>query len=70
MAVLLAQVADVSAGRLEDPQPQQAEHGYQREIVRVGRLAGGSQHRLDLQVGESDRGRLGRDRGPADMLGR
>ena len=35
VAVLLAQVGDVRAGGLEDPQAQQAEHGHQREVARI-----------------------------------
>jgi hypothetical protein len=35
VAVLLAEVAYVGAGGFEDPQAEQAEHGYQREIVPV-----------------------------------
>jgi hypothetical protein len=36
VAVLLAQVGDVRAGGLEDPQAQQAEHGHQREVAWIG----------------------------------
>ena len=35
VAVFFAEVGDVGAGGLEDPQAQQAEHGRQREVVRV-----------------------------------
>ncbi len=35
MAVLLAEVGDVRAGGLEDPQAEQAEHGHQREVAWV-----------------------------------
>jgi hypothetical protein len=35
VAVLFAEVADIGAGGLEDPQAEQAEHGHQREVVRV-----------------------------------
>jgi hypothetical protein len=35
VTVFLAEVGDVCSGGLEDPQAQQAEHGYQREVVRV-----------------------------------
>jgi hypothetical protein len=52
----LAEVGDVRAGGLEDPQPQQAEHRHQREVIWVGRLAGRCQHRLELQVGEPSPG--------------
>ena len=41
--VFLAEVADVRASGLEDPQAQQAEHGHQGEVKRVGRLAGGGE---------------------------
>jgi hypothetical protein len=70
VAMLLAQVADVGAGGLEDPQPKQAEHRHQREVVRVRRLAGGGQHGLELQVGEPECRGLRRHSRPADMLSR
>jgi hypothetical protein len=35
VAVLFAEVGDVRSGGLEDPQAQEAEHGYQREIMPV-----------------------------------
>jgi hypothetical protein len=53
--VLLAEVGDVRAGGFEDPQAQQAEHGYEREIARVRRLPGGCEQGLELQVGEPER---------------
>jgi hypothetical protein len=53
VAVLLAEVGDVGAGGFEDPQTEQAEHGHQREVARVRRLAGGGEQRLELQVSES-----------------
>ena len=52
--MLFAEVADVGAGGFEDPQAEQAEHGHQREVVRVRRLAGGGEQRLELQVGEPE----------------
>ena len=52
VAVLFAQVADVGAGGFEDPQPQQAEHGHEREVARMRGLAGGGEQGLELQVGE------------------
>jgi hypothetical protein len=52
VAVLLAEVGDVRAGGLEDPQAQQTEHGHQREIVRVRRFSCCGEQRLELQVGE------------------
>jgi hypothetical protein len=36
MAVLLAEIGDIGAGRLEDPQPEQAEHRNQREVAPAG----------------------------------
>ena len=35
VAVFFAQVGDVRTGGLEDPQAEQPEHGYQREIARA-----------------------------------
>jgi hypothetical protein len=52
VAVLLAEVADVSAGGLEDPQAEQAQHGDQGEVVAVGGLAGGGEQGFELQVRE------------------
>jgi hypothetical protein len=70
VTVLLAQVADVGAGGLEDPQAQQPEHGDQRKVIPVRGLARGGQQGLELQVGEPERRRLRRHRRAADMLGR
>ena len=39
VAMFLAKVGDVGVGGFEDPQPQQAEHGDQREVEDVARLA-------------------------------
>jgi hypothetical protein len=55
MAVLLAQVTDAGVGSLEDPKAKQPEHGHQGEIVPVGRLPGGGEQGLELQVGETER---------------
>jgi hypothetical protein len=60
VTVLLAQVAYVGAGGLEDPQAQQPEHGYQREVMPIPGLTRSGQHGLELQVSESERGRLRR----------
>ena len=54
--MLLAEVADVRAGGLEDPQAQQPEHGHQGEAVLVGGLAGGGEQGLELQVREPEGG--------------
>jgi hypothetical protein len=40
VAMLLAEIADVRAGGLEDPQAQQPQHGDQGEVVPVNGLAG------------------------------
>ena len=50
VAVLLAEVGDVRPTGFEDPQPEQAEHGDQCEVVAVGREPGCGQQRLELQV--------------------
>jgi hypothetical protein len=70
VAVFFADIGDVRAGGLEYPQAQQPEHGHQREVARVRRLPGGGEQRLELQVGEPQRGRLGGYRGTAHVLGR
>jgi hypothetical protein len=56
VAVLLAEVADVCGGGLEDPQAQQAEHGHQREVAQVRRFACCGEESLELQVGEAQGG--------------
>jgi hypothetical protein len=56
VAVLLAEIGDVRAGGLEDPQAEQAEHGHQREVARVIRLPGCGEQGLELQVGEPQSG--------------
>jgi co-chaperonin GroES (HSP10) len=70
VSVFLAEVGDVGAGGFEDPQAEQAQQCDQGEVVRVGRLAGSGQHRLELQVGQPQGRRLGWHVGSADMLGR
>jgi len=50
VAVFVAEVGDVGAGGFEDPQPEQSEHRDQGEVVEVGRLAGGGEQRLKLQM--------------------
>ena len=56
MAVFLTEVADVRAAGLEDPQPEQAEHRDQREVVMVGLEPGRGEQCFELQVPESERG--------------
>jgi hypothetical protein len=70
VAVLLAEVGDVRAGGLEDPQAQQTEHGHQREIVRVRRFSCCGEQRLELQVGEPQVGDSAGTMGATDVLGR
>src|SRR3954447_25956648 len=53
VAVFTAEVVDVAAGGLEDPQPEQPEHGDQGEVVTVGRGPCGGEEDLELQVGQS-----------------
>jgi hypothetical protein len=60
VTVLLAQIADAGTGGFEDPQAQQPEHGYQRDVIPVRGLARSGQHGLELQMSESERGRLRR----------
>ena len=56
VAVLLAEVGDIRAGGLEDPQAQESEHGHQREVVWVRRLPGGGQQGFELKVGVPESG--------------
>jgi len=48
VAVLLPEVGDVRPAGLEDPQPEQAEHGDQGEVVEVRRRARCAQQGLEL----------------------
>ena len=43
VTVFYTQVANAGAGGFEDPQAQQPEHGYQREVISVRGLARGGQ---------------------------
>jgi hypothetical protein len=54
VAVFLAQIADGGAAGFEDPQPEQAQHGDQREIVRIVGQPGGGDQRLELQVPQAE----------------
>jgi hypothetical protein len=56
VAVFLSEVADVGAAGFEDPQPEQSEHGDQREVVRVGRLPGGGDQGFELEVAQPEGG--------------
>jgi hypothetical protein len=68
VAVLRAQVADAGPAGFEDPQFEQAEEGDQGEVVRVGRQPRGGDQGLELQMTEAEGRRLGRHRGPADVV--
>lgn len=68
--VFLAQVVDVCADGLEDPQPEKAEQAHKREVVRVARLPCGGEHGLELQVRQAERGRLRWNGRSSDVLGR
>ena len=49
--------------------PSRPEHGDQGEVVRVGRVAGGGEHGLELQMRQPQGGRLGGHGGAADVVG-
>jgi hypothetical protein len=70
MSVFFAEVAHVGTGCFEDPQSEQTQHCDQGEVEPVRGLARGGQHRLKLQVCQSECGRLGWDGWPADVLRR
>jgi hypothetical protein len=55
VTVFLANVTDVRAGRFEDPQAEQTEHGHQGEVIPVSGLAGCGEQGLELEVGEAER---------------
>src|SRR5437868_8251567 len=46
VTVLLAEIGDVRAGGLEDPQAEQPEHGHEREVAAFGGPAGGGEQGL------------------------
>jgi hypothetical protein len=48
VAVFLAKVRDVGASGLEDPQPEQAKHRDEGEVVDVRGLSGGREQCLEL----------------------
>ncbi len=52
LAMLFAEIDDVRAGGLEDPQAEQPEHRHQREIAPVGGLAGRGEQCPELRVGK------------------
>jgi len=54
VTMLFAQVGDVRASGLEDPQAEQPEHGHEGEVAGVRRLAGRGEQGLELQVGEPE----------------
>jgi hypothetical protein len=69
MAVFLAVAGNVGARGFEDPQAEEAEHRDEGEVVRAGRFASSGEHCFELQVRESQGGRLGRHRWLTDVLG-
>jgi hypothetical protein len=69
VAVFLTEVVDVGAGGFEDPQPEEAEHRDQGEVAIIDRVAGGSQDRFELQVGQTQGGGLVGDSWSADVVG-
>lgn len=68
MAVLFADVFDVAAGCLEDPQTEEPEHRDEREVASVSRVLGGGEQRLELQVGQAEGRGFGRHVRPADVF--
>ena len=60
VAVLLAEIVDVRADGLEDPQSEQTQQAHQREVEWVGRHPGGGQQRLELQMRQTEGRRLRR----------
>ncbi len=48
--VLLSEVADVRADRLEDPQSAWPQKAHERKVKGVGRLPRSGEHGLELQV--------------------
>jgi hypothetical protein len=58
--VLLAQIVDVGANRLEDPQAEESQQADEPEVERVGRFASGREHGFELQVRQPKGGRLWR----------
>ena len=48
MSKVLAEISDVRTAGFEDPQPEQAEHRDQREVVADGRQPRGRQQGLEL----------------------
>ncbi len=56
--MLLTQVINVGADRLEDPQPQESQQADERQVEGVGRLARSREHGFELQVRQPEGGRL------------
>ncbi len=70
MTVFFAEVGDVGAGRFEDPQPEQAEHGDEGEVRPVRGGPCGTEQGFKLQVGQAEGRGLRGDGGAADVVGR
>jgi hypothetical protein len=60
---------DVGAGRFEDAQAEQPEHGHQGEVVDVGRLFASAEHGLELEVIQAECRGLGGDAWTANVFG-
>lgn len=56
VTVLFAHVGDVGASGLEDPQPQEPEHGHESEVTGTGGLPGGGEQGFEVQVREPEGG--------------
>jgi hypothetical protein len=48
--MLFAQVGDVGAAGLEDPQAKQPEHGHKRKVAAMGGLPGRGEEGFELQM--------------------
>jgi hypothetical protein len=57
--MFFTQVTDTGAAGFEDPQPEQAEHPDQGEVVRVGGQPGGGDQGFERQMSQSKGGDSG-----------
>jgi len=69
VAARFAERSHVGSGCLEDPEPEQSEHGDESEVVRVGRVPSGAQHGLELQMAQPEGWRLRWNGWTSDVLG-
>jgi hypothetical protein len=70
VSVFIAEVGYVAATRFEDPQAEQAQHRDEREVVVIHGSASRDDHRLELEMRQTQGRRLGRNAGPAHVRGR